>query len=324
MKIVLSESQVKRLIQENIEELNYQSFQDDENLQDLRDAIDKNKMVSVSFVKKDGEVKHMLVRKNLSSYVGSEREKTDAQMNVEMNHDLKKVVDINAYKRELKYLRNQNPEMDSATIKQMASKKAWRSINLKNVLGFMVGGRFIDLRDENEIMDRFGETIYNSLSKSMINSLRPVADNPDNNEGEIDERSRSLAFTRKKRLFPKSAMMSNPDRFKEYDKEVKGINEEKTSEVFDEFADKRMGGAEKIANNAKEKGGPSMLTYHHFIVKLPYYKKASEGKFDMEESKKEFTKTLKSISLNMDQTEFQREVGRLEVLGELIIKNKAI
>jgi hypothetical protein len=281
-------------------------------------------MVSVSFVKKDGEVKHMLVRKNLSSDVGSEREKTDAQMNVEMNHDLKKVVDINAYKRELKYLRNQNPEMDSATIKQMASKKAWRSINLKNVLGFMVGGRFIDLRDENEIMDRFGETIYNSLSKSMINSLRPVADNPDNNEGEIDERSRSLAFTRKKRLFPKSAMMSNPDRFKEYDKEVKGINEEKTSEVFDEFADKRMGGAEKIANNAKEKGGPSMLTYHHFIVKLPYYKKASEGKFDMEESKKEFTKTLKSISLNMDQTEFQREVGRLEVLGELIIKNKAI
>ena len=41
----------------------------------------------------------------------------------------------------------------------------------------------------------------------------------------LDERSRSLANTRKKRLFPKSAMMSNPDRFKEYDKEVIGINE---------------------------------------------------------------------------------------------------
>jgi hypothetical protein len=37
---------------------------------------------------------------------------------------------------------------------------------------------------------------------------------------------------------------------------------------------------------------------------------------------KEFEKTLKSISLNMTQIEFQREVGRLEVLGELIIKNK--
>ena len=91
--------------------------------------------------------------------------------------------------------------------------------------------------------------------------------------------------------------------------------------TFDEFADKRMGGAEKIANNAKEKGGPSMLTYHHFVVKLPYYKKASKGNFDMEKSKKEFNETLKKISVNMDQTEFQREMGRLEVLGELIIKH---
>jgi hypothetical protein len=94
------------------------------------------------------------------------------------------------------------------------------------------------------------------------------------------------------------------------------------SKSFDEFAVKRMGGAEKIANNAKEKGGPSMLTYHHFVVKLPYYKKAGDGKFNMEESKKEFVKTLKSISLDMNQTEFQTEVGRLEVLGELIIKHK--
>ena len=44
-------------------------------------------------------------------------------------------------------------------------------------------------------------------------------------DSEIDERSRSLANTRKKRLFPKSAMDANPDRFKEYDKEVKDVNE---------------------------------------------------------------------------------------------------
>lgn len=144
-------------------------------------------------------------------------------------------------------------------------------------------------------------------------------------------------------------MMANPNRFKKYDKEVKDIDEglgmlariaapmvasyigskmaneeEKPSskDLFDEFADKRMGGAQKIANTAKEKGGPSMLTYHHFVVKLPYYKEASEGKFDMEDAKKEFTKTLKSISLNMNQTDFQTEVGRLEVLGELIIKHR--
>lgn len=94
------------------------------------------------------------------------------------------------------------------------------------------------------------------------------------------------------------------------------------SKSFDEFAEKRMGGASKIANNAKEKGGPAMLTYHHFKVKLPYYKKASEGKFNVDEARKEFKETIKKISFDMDQTAFQIEVGRLEVLGELIIKHK--
>jgi hypothetical protein len=101
------------------------------------------------------------------------------------------------------------------------------------------------------------------------------------------------------------------------------LNEEIVSDPkLEEFAEIRHDGAEKIATSAKEKGGFSMLTYNHFIVKLPYYNKANQGKFDIEEGKKEFEKTLKSISLNMTQTEFQREVGRLEVIGELIIKAK--
>ena len=99
------------------------------------------------------------------------------------------------------------------------------------------------------------------------------------------------------------------------------INEEKiTDEKFEEFAVTRGKGAAKIASNAHEKGGLSLLTWHHFKVKAPYYKKAEEGKFDKEAGIKEFEKTLKSISLNMTQIEFQREVGRLEVLCELIIK----
>lgn len=49
-------------------------------------------------------------------------------------------------------------------------------------------------------------------------------------DSEIDERSRTLANTRKKRIFPKSAMMSNPDRFKEYDKEVRDVKEDTSSE----------------------------------------------------------------------------------------------
>ena len=35
----------------------------------------------------------------------------------------------------------------------------------------MARGNFIDLRDENEIMDRFGEEVYNSLTKAMKNVL---------------------------------------------------------------------------------------------------------------------------------------------------------
>ena len=46
---------------------------------------------------------------------------------------------------------------------------------------------------------------------------------------------------------------------------------------FEKFAETRMGGAKKISDTAKEKGGIALLTYHHFVVKLPYYKKAKNG-----------------------------------------------
>lgn len=100
---------------------------------------------------------------------------------------------------------------------------------------------------------------------------------------------------------------------------IKLINEVK--ETLEDFSKIRGEGAKKISDNAQEKGGLALLTWHHFKVKLPYYKKASEGKLDLEKSKKEFEETYKKISLNMSQIEFQREVGRLEVLGELLIKN---
>ena len=101
------------------------------------------------------------------------------------------------------------------------------------------------------------------------------------------------------------------------------LNEaKKLKETFEEFANIRGKGAAKIASNAEEKGGLALLTWHHFKVKASYYKKAEEGKFDKEAAVKEFEKTLKSISLNMTQIEFQREVGRLEVLGELLIRDK--
>jgi len=97
----------------------------------------------------------------------------------------------------------------------------------------------------------------------------------------------------------------------------------KQKDSFEEFADTREAGAEKIANTAKQKGGLSLLTWHHFKVKLPYYKKAAAGKFDLKQAKKEFNETKSKISMNMGPVAFQREMGRLEVLGELIIREQS-
>jgi len=102
---------------------------------------------------------------------------------------------------------------------------------------------------------------------------------------------------------------------------LKNILKEEVVDDID-FVNNRMNGAAKITQNAKEKGGDALLTYHHFVVKLPYYKKAKDGEMDIDAAKKEFVETLSKISLDMDQTTFQTEVGRLEVLGELIIKSK--
>jgi GNAT superfamily N-acetyltransferase len=52
-----------------------------------------------------------------------------------------------------------------------------------------------------------------------------------NEDQEVDERSRSFAFTRKKRLFSKSEMMANPDRYKKYDRDLKEIDLYKRNEL---------------------------------------------------------------------------------------------
>jgi hypothetical protein len=89
-----------------------------------------------------------------------------------------------------------------------------------------------------------------------------------------------------------------------------------------DFAKKRGKGANKIAQEAKAKGGPSILTYHHFDVKLPYYEKASKGTLDFNKSKEEYKKLISQLSKieNIDEIDFQKIVGKIEVLGELIIE----
>ena len=95
---------------------------------------------------------------------------------------------------------------------------------------------------------------------------------------------------------------------------------------LESFAETRLGGAEKIADNAKEKGGAALLTYHHFEVKLEYYEKAAKGDLDMEDAKKEYKDLLEKLysatkeGMGIEQIPFQELVGKIEVLGELIIK----
>jgi hypothetical protein len=110
------------------------------------------------------------------------------------------------------------------------------------------------------------------------------------------------------------------DDFTEFISEAKGS-------PFAEFAQKRHDGAKKIAEGAKQKGGPAMLTYYHFIVKLPYYKKAAAGRFDAKSSTQELRKLNRELAAILktfeprDQIPFQKVMGKIEVVGELLIKH---
>ena len=97
--------------------------------------------------------------------------------------------------------------------------------------------------------------------------------------------------------------------------------------TFEQFASKRLEGATKISNDAKEKGGPAVLTHYHFVVKLPYYENASNGNFNVDESKtlldsksKEFCDKI--YNMDLSEIEFQKLVGEIEVLGELLLHKK--
>ena len=99
------------------------------------------------------------------------------------------------------------------------------------------------------------------------------------------------------------------------------------NKTFEEFSKKRGEGAMKIADGAKEKGGLSLLTYYHFVVKEPYYQKAEQGKIDLVKSKKELKQLIEELyvgvqDMSIKQIAFQKLVGKIEVLGELLIEDK--
>lgn len=128
----------------------------------VKENYKRNITTSVAFVKKDGTVRHIAFRRSIKAYEASTAEKTDAQMNVLKNNNLMNVVDTNAYIRALKEL-----DGDSSA----ASKKSFRNFYLENVIAFMASGEFFDMRDKNNILERYGEDVYGQLTKSMKNTL---------------------------------------------------------------------------------------------------------------------------------------------------------
>jgi hypothetical protein len=97
---------------------------------------------------------------------------------------------------------------------------------------------------------------------------------------------------------------------------------------FEEFSEHRLDGATTITNNAEEKGGDALLTYHHFKVKLPFYEEAVNGNFNPIKSQSQFDNLMNELigktsnGIELSQIEFQELVGKIEVLGELLIKSK--
>lgn len=109
-----------------------------------------------------------------------------------------------------------------------------------------------------------------------------------------------------------------------------GIDPAENIIKFEEFAEHRLDGASTIAHNAEEKGGDALLTYHHFKVKLPFYEEATNGKFEPKRAQAHYEDLVDELvektgnGMNIDQIEFQELMGKIEVLGELLIKSKGL
>ncbi len=93
-----------------------------------------------------------------------------------------------------------------------------------------------------------------------------------------------------------------------------------------DFLRARRAGASETAKKAKEKGGYAMLTYYHFRAKdAPYKDAISVFKADGLDAlnkhlKTEYKKYTSDLKLKeTDQKEFQDIMGKIEVIGEIII-----
>lgn len=161
------------VISEDVNEaLTYQEFKRGDKLSALRNAIDKNQTVSVVFVKRDGTVRPMAIRKHFNYEFKTGQNFAPTEHGFNSHKDFYNVFDINVY------IKTKRQTGDS----NLAAKSAWRKIILPNVLGFLAGGHFYDLREENNIQERFGPDIYGQLTKSMVNAAAKELSNANKSE----------------------------------------------------------------------------------------------------------------------------------------------
>ena len=143
------------------EDLVYTNFKNSNKFEVLRKAIDNNKTISIVFVKKDGSVRPIAFRKYFNyEFKTQTLNNVNGGDSVSQRNNLLVGFDINVY------IKVKRETGDS----EYAAKKSWRAIKLETILGFLVGGKFIDLRSENRIIEKYGEGIYNQLTKSMVNA----------------------------------------------------------------------------------------------------------------------------------------------------------
>ncbi len=92
--------------------------------------------------------------------------------------------------------------------------------------------------------------------------------------------------------------------------------------LFLKFVDKRKQGAAKIAETSKRKGGYALPTFYHFNAKARPYAECSNHYDDIKVIEKKGDEIYKKLKgwRDMSQKEFQEEMGKLEVYGEVYIR----
>jgi hypothetical protein len=180
LKRFLVENKMTRNSRLVTEDLTYDSLP-----AEVKQRYENNGRIGVAFIKKDGSVRHMSFSKTLKAYQPSAAAKTDAQANYRQNNNLWSGYDVNAY------IKAKRETGDDAA----AAKQSFRNFKLENVLAFSAGGRVFDMRDENNIVERFGEDVSNALTKTMIQALErdsaadngPTTDGTESDEPQLNE-----------------------------------------------------------------------------------------------------------------------------------------